>query len=556
MRSIQFIGLIAALPLFLISCDNELPDKKISGEEVSVHIRSLGITEGGSKSIRNSSLQKEPKTVLTPVGDGMVLEMSIKEDKSPLRGTVELADGVCFRVIAVEAGTTEYYSHGDFKYGDPITLHSDFHVRIGKTYDFICFTFNTTNIADLPNTNNYTVGNDLPTSLSHSGKDVFWWHSTSSMTIPEEGVELDITLTPKKAKAKLILDLSYNDWNITSIANNKIFTAGMTAPQINWSTGVLSSGYMYGAYFTWPTPTSPYSTQLTSNEVAFVPPSEDTYVQVQFEAGAISREGNLPTLPSGTIFTRFHDQLFETGVSYTILIRLRVPIFARSNVYWDDSEKKMTFEAAADDPADNDDSKLGYQGLFFKFGSLVGISPSGTSYSTSSTLLYKAGDPTPYKGTAWGSIPYWDAMVDVTGEPDIANSKGDICKYINSDYRLPYWQEFGMAENWDTFGWEKVNSFGDVTANDAEGKYDFMANGDALALNTTMFDIMFPISGYRDKSNGSKGTTEGNKGHYGTSYSSYSNTTCGFGRFNDEGLYFWRGASYRNDAISIRCVKN
>jgi hypothetical protein len=113
MKKTQFIGLIVALPLFYISCDNndDLPNKTVSGKEVAVQIHSLNVTEGGSKSLRRSSLQKELETVLTPVGDGMMLEMTIKEDESSLRGLAELADGVYFRVIAVEGGTTKYYSH-------------------------------------------------------------------------------------------------------------------------------------------------------------------------------------------------------------------------------------------------------------------------------------------------------------------------------------------------------------------------------------------------------------------------------------------------------------
>jgi hypothetical protein len=496
---------------------------------------------------------------LTPIGDGMVLEMSIKEDESSLRGTVELGDGVYFRVIAVEKNSTKYYSHGDFKYGDPITLHSDFHVRVGDTYDFICFTFNTTSISDLPSASNYVVGDDLPTDFSaHKQKDMFWWRSTSSTEVSSEGVELDITLIPNRAKAKLILDLSYNDWNITGIAGNKVSIGGpKTNISINWSTGGFSStgsGSVY--YCTWSTPTSPYSTQLTSNELTIIPEDVYGYTLIQIRAASISREGNLPTLPTDAISFTFRQPL-EIGVNHTILMKLRTPIFARSNIYWDDTEKEMTFEPVADDPAQNDDTKQGYQGLFFKFGSLVGISPAGTDYNTTSTLLYNAGDPTPYTGTAWNSIPKWDATGDITGEPDVSSSKGDICKYINSDYRLPKAGEFGWGTAWDTFGWEKVNTFEDVEADEADGTYDFVDNDNALAMNTSMFDVMFPISGYRDSSNGSKGTTAGNNVYYRTSYGASSTGSCGYANFTNTAPKVSGGNTItRTHAFPIRCIKD
>jgi hypothetical protein len=146
MKNTPLLSFVAALALFFASCDNknELPDNDSSGKKVPVRIRSMGVAEGGSESHTRSSSQQEPEMISQPIGDGMLLEMSIKEDESPLRDKIELTPGAYFRIIAVEAGTTKYYSHGDFIYGNPSTLLTDFHVKVGKEFDYICLSFNET----------------------------------------------------------------------------------------------------------------------------------------------------------------------------------------------------------------------------------------------------------------------------------------------------------------------------------------------------------------------------------------------------------------------------
>jgi hypothetical protein len=167
----------------------------------------------------------------------------------------------------------------------------------------------------------------------------------------------------------------------------------------------------------------------------------------------------------------------------------------------------LTFVPAADDPAQNDDTKAGYQGVFFKWGSLVGISPVG-NYS-GSTAIYVPIVRSPLNTSTWkattgltiggdtdfptvsGSwagwqnpsagnaapatnIPYMDGSYAKSGETIYSRDntyaidaerndlttyqgfRGDICQYLSKTqsaldgYRLPTSDEFGTytTDSW------------------------------------------------------------------------------------------------------------
>jgi hypothetical protein len=505
MENTRFIGFVAALALLFASCDNknELPNNELSGKDVTVRIRSMSVTSGGSESLGRSSSQREPEVVTTLIGDGMLLEMSIKEDESPLRSPVELATGTHFRVIAV-TGTSDYYSHGDYVYGSGIPLtpspSTDFHVKVGQIYSFICISYNS---ASLPPSTGYTVGSPLPTSFNVSNtRDLLLWRS-SSTTISSAGIDLDITLTQMLAKVKVIVDCDYNKWKITSVTANKI-TIGEVSPSytLNWSNRTIT-GPGTGEYqgFTYST-IVPNSTSQTSGELRVVPKGSGT-VTVKLLAGAISRNGFATAVPSGERSATFTTPL-SAGVSYTVTTRLRVPIFARSNIYWHSTGGNsgyLTFVPAAIPPDHNDDTKQGYQGVLFKYGSLVGISPAQKSGAnetqknafdgtvpvyiptydgyTPANSTWVRSDNHGYTVAGWpvtssgvsengtANIPYLDGSYSGPGTVAYGRNnrfaidadrntnamyeerRGDICQYLGktqsalAGYRLPTSNEFG-----------------------------------------------------------------------------------------------------------------
>jgi hypothetical protein len=304
------------------------------------------------------------------------------------------------------------------------------------------------------------------------------------------------------------------------------------------------------------------------------------------------------------------------GVSYIITVRLRVPIFARSNIYWDDGTSynpqrppKLTFIPAADDPADNFDNHQGYQGVFFKWGSLVGISPALTSGSydfSGSTDIYvpvvnntlpnstwkaTTGDamendntfPTVTSNwTSWSyyayvstEIPYMDQDRG-SGTPGWGNTwlidaernvldtiqgfRGDICQYLGKTqtaldgYRLPTFYEFGTnTESWVLDG--TFNVAYALTSNLSADGTTIIINGSTpydrgYVKNTSMDDVVFPASGCRGRDGGL--AYMGNVGFY---VSGSVSSTLSINHMYANGGGVMRDYFSRAYATPIRCVK-
>jgi hypothetical protein len=271
----------------------------------------------------------------------------------------------------------------------------------------------------------------------------------------------------------------------------------------------------------------------------------------------------------------------------------------------------LTFQPAAANPAQNDDTKAGYQGVFFKWGSLVGISTtqafSGTSdiyvpivKESLSTSTWKAtkGNAMQYDNTfptvtsnwtSWGDnitnyptdLPYMDPSrggsstdrgntwaIDANVYDVYKGFRGDICQYIGATtsdsnlkgYRLPTSYEFGLG---GYFGWtgggtssdswiKGSNSFPAATGN-AEGTTNITGTPPtkSYAKNTSMDNVIFPASGYL------RGDVEvdlvGTQAYY---WSGSSNGTLS-SWFMSFSIDFVRPANAltRNYGFSVRCVK-
>jgi hypothetical protein len=187
----------------------------------------------------------------------------------------------------------------------------------------------------------------------------------------------------------------------------------------------------------------------------------------------------------------FQKQL-EINTSYILRVDIRkVVAWAGSNIYWVETEQTtgagyLTFSQVGDR------SKEMYQGVFFKWGSLVGVSP--TQYSPGSSNVFNANDTiyvpndnatktnitwartTPTLATCvtsnnWGSVPYVNVSYpssvnmdytddyltrdydsgtgDASGGHNPAVYKGDICKYLSGQPHTPAgtWRMPTAADN-------------------------------------------------------------------------------------------------------------
>jgi hypothetical protein len=248
------------------------------------------------------------------------------------------------------------------------------------------------------------------------------------------------------------------------------------------------------------------------------------------------------TTHAGSV-ARFNQKLLP-GRSYTLRIKFDELEWAGSNIFWDGN--RLWFY-----PAGNTTNQ-GYQGVFFKFGSLVGISPVGP-FSTGTTV-YVAGETGASSGYTWDEIRYWDGNGDV-GDPDTETLTGDICRYINWGYRLPKRSEFGSAGTWQpTEGWEKgSNGFVGQTTSEAAGTDNMLAVANRnYAKNVSMGGVTMPASGYRSLT-GELGAV-GLNGVYWTG--TFFNEGDGRYLHFDTEKFAPGAAAGRGCAFSVRCVKN
>jgi hypothetical protein len=233
-----------------------------------------------------------------------------------------------------------------------------------------------------------------------------------------------------------------------------------------------------------------------------------------------------------------------------------------------------------------------YQGVYFKFGSLVGIAPVGSK--TGATVYVPTYVPFPgdtlsstWSGsdtissgfTNYEGIPYVSTGLVSPGDRSnryvsnlgislVDEKKGDICLYLEHTgaapprpraelhWRLPTSAEFGpQNDTWDNNGWIEVNG-----ANGSSGAWDTdhddpsddgkrTSIGSGGKFGTT--GNFFPASADRNTDGSLRDT--GNYGHY-WSGSVYSTASIGYY------LHFITGGASpyvnanRQYGFSVRCV--
>jgi hypothetical protein len=284
---------------------------------------------------------------------------------------------------------------------------------------------------------------------------------------------------------------------------------------------------------------------------------------------------------NGTVFSNLiatFNQALLGGSSYTLTIDLNKTIYAGSNVYWDGS--KMTFK-----PAGYVGQENFYQGLFFKWCSMIGISPAGAAPSpvTASTPIYY---PTSAIGwsansatinTLYGSAGNYASIPDKLGVTitstsdyvtplgfDYANYWGDICRRINAGYRLPRAEEFNLAAWYmgtDVAGVSIGYPSDVITTNQHDGTslldYDQYSNPNVHSASVVSMGTVFPASGVRSYA-GVDGELigVGNQCWYMTG-SAYNGVEYQWAMTFSSGRgYAGNGWTYRNTGMSVRCVKN
>ena len=304
----------------------------------------------------------------------------------------------------------------------------------------------------------------------------------------------------------------------------------------------------------------------------------------------LSGDVTITATPTSTART---GEVHITAGNLTKIVRVSQSItrqFARSNIVWDATNNKLTFAVTE---ADNATIPANSQGVFFKWGSLVAVSPVGANYA-SSQILFSPSGTTNY---TWANIPYISETTGKFGthgtdEDDFAGydggsntngpgfnastNKGDICRYISDrgwvqgKWRLPTSDEQQALIN-EVTSVSNNGGFGNITGapntgNNAHGFWQVPSGrwlgagaaadaarntGKAAELVPGSSSVYFPAGGYRYYSNGN--TT--NAGYNGCSWSASSNSTA-----NAYYLSVYSGGAYwsnyyRDYGFTVRCIR-
>jgi hypothetical protein len=446
---------------------------------------------------------------------------------------------------------------------------------------------------------------------------LLWKQPTAATEITEDGEIEDVVLKPQLTQVKLKLDCSYEGKNITGVSSSTpiTLTSGFTGGNTyNLAGGALVTAVSSSALpFEWTTSTF-NATTVTSDTLTLVP---QTGFTLTIPANAITMEtgvsqNTLTEIP-------FPTSALEAGKTHTISVKLvkSYTKFAASNIYWveptDGNPGYLTFDPYLATPENGPGTNKNYQGVYFRFGSLIGISPVGdwSANATTGTPIYvpyygdgtnpkwvesKAGKTnddvsgitgaTAHPAWTWPSddanpIPYvsendGSSSRDATWVKDNYGSsswsayKGDICQYISTTqdirnssnereyYRLPTSNEFGRPNetNNPTIVWS-------TSSTPIDGWLKVGSSWSATSNDATgkCTDIVtggkygytgnfFPASGYRRGGYGSMDFT-GSFGLYWSGSVLSSNGYCLDLHSSDVLL---ASAGGRTNGFAVRCV--
>ncbi|MDR0938459.1 MAG: hypothetical protein LBN29_03740, partial [Mediterranea sp.] len=256
---------------------------------------------------------------------------------------------------------------------------------------------------------------------------------------------------------------------LANVANGAAFTGSTDQSTYPWS-GYAAAELPAGSFF-----------QHTHNDAEPITSFEDSTTFIPFPTYSSAAGANQSAQiyinsmtiknPAGDkvvtnvelpiLYGEGQNMIFKPGCSYTVTSNVTKRIqWAASNIYWNGTT--LTFDET---PQDHDGDETTYEsglipGLFFKWGSLIGISKASRRVYVPSTQAYGAYQQEQLSASGlWSSISYIpsnylvDGMIPTDGqaiegaviENDIYNWHGDICAYItNGLWRIPNPKEFNM----------------------------------------------------------------------------------------------------------------
>jgi hypothetical protein len=542
------MGLSGCMVL-LSACEKDVPGVG-SDAKVEVFLSASHAGYGANEEALRSVEALQPETVIVPLGeDNLYLYATLlpdpveEQDSDGLRAAIPPANGQKIRFSAF-SGTTQVgiatysYSGGQFTpVGNPLEVEPN-----GATYRFTAHSYY--NSTATPDESNIAPSSDLVWNYKQQAVNATW----NSRIV-------DINMLHKFSRVRVKIDAHEIANAITEIGTVQI-VGGKTVNLTVRTGDVASTGTDAPQTVT----LSGTSNIQTSDYYPFYPsPTSVTISSIKMTLKDLSTK--TITTPLTAKFTK----TLTAATSYTLVVDIREVRWAHSNVYWDETLNSgtgaLTFDKTPTNP-----SHESYQGVLFKFGSLIGIAPirtydmpeltiyiptPGTDNWDGTKQIGSAGKP--WAGTDWAAVPYVTTngstnnyLYDM-GSSVFSSYKGDICSYLtDGEWRLPNAYEFSSnSADYD------VDRILVPYTEDPTGK---TLMGDMGATYRSAYGVVFfPASGFYEHVT-TYVTAGGHYGMYwsGTSTGSYSQAYFLFthptnSRFRD----IFTGMN----GLSVRCIK-
>jgi hypothetical protein len=603
-----FMGLLwCGLVGVCSSCNEEVGNrgpKEALTAELSVSCRPFGVDSETAARGAGVRRQRVAETVEVPLEDRWFLSATLETEEVPVRTAGEyneIINGARFMVVAYEQNALtldyDYLQHTEYVYVyDPVAGTGRL-VKSGATtieltaetfYKYVYYSYNST--TEVPAYSpSIGVSTNPGATLNH---DLLWGESGAVKAGDPISVSLEHLFTRVKVRVGTI-ERKVVNLNISAATFETNYSGVLDVKEGSLSS--TSTSTAQGLALAGVHSVSSESSGYVDSEYRLVYTGGATSVEVKIS-------GRIGSLDFSNLVLTFGSEL-KTGESYVLWIRFRKGLgWAASNVYWEQSLNggtgSLTFVPHGD-PCENGEEM--YQGVFFRWGGLMGIDPSGAESSgwNSSKFLYIPGynSGTPESST-WEAKTGQTLTYDPAHPPSLhtviipseylyqnidyfavypttnySSYRGDICRYLSESadgtkvvkgkYRMPTYNELfygnndgnvagAIGVNWSsttpTAGyWTKISgSWAPSTSTSAAGKHVL-----TVGANYSGY-AKFPAAGWFEQRSGYL-LNMGYDGWYGSGspYNSVNSANCL--HFNAS-AFGSHTAANRNVGRSVRCL--
>jgi hypothetical protein len=481
------ILLLYGLIYFLFSCTIEISDKPDprAGKRVPVNF-ALKIGSYGDDEMvesRRLNVSKEPATDYVRVANNIYMYATLSEEHPvTTRSTYSnLPEGSLVRIVAYNSvGTLTLIDSATYitTGGELWPVNQGLSVPENASYWFVAYSLSVPSLAIPPQSND----TNLTLSFVPDPNIDLLWGKTSDIYISDSDTEVADTIKVVHKLSRVRIEAT-TDMIIPAVKFNKIenaylhpnygssvnldaFTGNLTAGATPHYVGVQFNKWRDQGATVWGTGDNLNSTDVESDYILIF--TNESNIVSLFIDNMIIDGKNF----RGYEF-RFSSKTLLPGHSYTLKLNFRRLVWAGSNIYWDGA--KLTFL-----PENIPEAAQGYQGVYFLWGSLVGISPKG-NFDNANTILYvhngistwsntqRAASGHDWTGTTMADIPHIKTGEFLVNAPwfddhrlrnylvevhNPGNRTGDICKFLTDtgdappgEWRMPNFRELGIEAN-------------------------------------------------------------------------------------------------------------